>query len=170
MAEPGYSDSYFILSPQGLRRDPASRARLICNFFARRYSAGSCARETPRGREWCPDSYRKSGIQFFLMKINSRNIQAKMLTSGMTTLIIKSNSSKKTNLIMELAKELGLSVSAGEFEELNTNAMVTGIGRKATDEELIDYLSKDNGGEPIDIEVAFCVPIEPQSAEQIAMR
>ncbi len=73
----------------------------------------------------------------------------------MTTLIIKSNSSKKTNLIMELAKELGLSVSAGEFEELNTNAMITGIGRKATDEELIDYLSQGNGGEPIDIEVAF---------------
>ena len=73
----------------------------------------------------------------------------------MTTLIIKSNSSKKTHLIMELAKELGLSVSAGEFEELNTNAMITGIGRKATDEELIDYLSKDSGGEPIDIEVAF---------------
>jgi len=72
----------------------------------------------------------------------------------MTTLIIKSNSSRKTNLIMELAKELGLSVSAGEFEELNTNAMITGIGRKATDEELIDYLSKDSG-EPIDIEVAF---------------
>jgi len=56
---------------------------------------------------------------------------------------------------MELAKELGLSVSAGEFEELNTNAMITGIGRKATDEELIDYLSLGNGGEPIDIEVAF---------------
>ena len=73
----------------------------------------------------------------------------------MTTLIIKSNSSRKTNLIMELAKELGLSVSAGEFEELNTNAMITGIGRKATDEELIDYLSKDNGEEPVDIEVAF---------------
>jgi hypothetical protein len=73
----------------------------------------------------------------------------------MTTLIIKSNSSRKTNLIMELAKELGLSVTAGEFEELNTNAMITGIGRKATDEELIDYLSKGDSGEPIDIEVAF---------------
>jgi hypothetical protein len=33
--------------------------------------------------------------------------------------------------------------------------MVTGIGRKTTDEELIDYLSKDDGGAPIDIEVAF---------------
>jgi len=33
--------------------------------------------------------------------------------------------------------------------------MITGIGRKATDGELIDYLLKDSGGEPIDIEVAF---------------
>ena len=72
----------------------------------------------------------------------------------MTTLIIKSNSSKKTNLIIELAKELGLSVSSGGFEELNAEAMATGIERKATDEELIDYLSKDSGA-PIDIEVAF---------------
>jgi hypothetical protein len=56
---------------------------------------------------------------------------------------------------MELAKELGLSVSAGGFEELNTKAMITGIGRKATDEELIDYLSKEAGGAPIDIGVAF---------------
>ena len=73
----------------------------------------------------------------------------------MTTLIIKSDSSRKTDLIVELAKELGLFVSSGEFEELNTKAMITGIGRKATDEELIDYLSKDKGGEPIDLEVAF---------------
>ena len=73
----------------------------------------------------------------------------------MTTLIIKSNSSKKTHLIIELAKELGLSVSAGESEELSTQAMISGIGRKATDVELIDYLSKDQDAEPIDIDLAF---------------
>ncbi len=73
----------------------------------------------------------------------------------MTTLIIKSDSSKKTNLIMELAKELGLSVSTGEFEELTTQSMINGIGRKATDEELIHYLSKDMGGRQIDIDTAF---------------
>jgi hypothetical protein len=72
----------------------------------------------------------------------------------MTTLIIKSDSEKKTRLLIQLAKELGLSASANDFEELNINAMVQGIGRKATDEELVDYLSKDPGA-PVNIEKAF---------------
>ncbi len=72
----------------------------------------------------------------------------------MTTLIIKSNSEKKTLLIKQLAEELGLSVSSNNFKELDVNAMAMGIGRKASDEELIDYLSRD-GGEPINIEAAF---------------
>jgi hypothetical protein len=72
----------------------------------------------------------------------------------MTTLIIKSDSEKKTRLLIQLAEELGLSASANDFEELNINAMVKGIGRKATDEELVDYLSKDPGV-PINIEEAF---------------
>lgn len=56
---------------------------------------------------------------------------------------------------MQLAEELGLSVSTDKFEELDVNAMTRGIGRKATDEELIDYLSKDNDADPINIEDAF---------------
>jgi hypothetical protein len=56
---------------------------------------------------------------------------------------------------MQLAEELGLSVSAGNFEALDISAMVKGIGRKATDEELIDYLSKDIDADAIDIEEAF---------------
>ncbi len=44
---------------------------------------------------------------------------------------------------MQLAEELGLSASTKNFEELNVTSMVKGIGRKATDEELNDYLSKD---------------------------
>jgi hypothetical protein len=47
-----------------------------------------------------------------------------------------------------------LTVNANEFHELGINAMVKGIGRKATDEELIDYLSKD-AGTPISLEIAF---------------
>ncbi len=54
----------------------------------------------------------------------------------MTTLIIKLDSDKKT-------------------EELNTASIMTGIGRKATDAELIDYLSREQDAEPIDLEVAF---------------
>jgi hypothetical protein len=73
----------------------------------------------------------------------------------MTTLIIKSNSAKKTLLIKELAEELGLQVSADTFQELDINAMVKGIGRKATDEELMDYLSKGTAVEPLPINEAF---------------
>jgi hypothetical protein len=48
----------------------------------------------------------------------------------MTTLIIKSGSEKKTLLLVKLAEELGLPVSANSFEEMEVKAMVTGIGRK----------------------------------------
>jgi len=73
----------------------------------------------------------------------------------MTTLIIKSDSEKKTLLLLQLAKELGLSAKANESEELDKNSMATGIGRKATDEELMDYLSKQSEAKPISLEVAF---------------
>ena len=73
----------------------------------------------------------------------------------MTTLIIKSDSEKKTRLLIQLAEELGLSASAKDLEELDANAMARGIGRKATDEELINYLSKHNDAEPISLENAF---------------
>ncbi|WP_214071459.1 hypothetical protein [Mucilaginibacter sp. dw_454] len=73
----------------------------------------------------------------------------------MTTLIIKSNSERKTQLLIQLAEELGLSAKMQNFEELDVNAMVTGIGRKATDEELIDYLTKDTEASPISLEDAF---------------
>ena len=73
----------------------------------------------------------------------------------MTTLIIKSDSDKKTNLLIKFAEELGLQTVTQDFKELDTLAMVTGIGRKATDVELIDYLSRESGTEPIDLEVAF---------------
>jgi hypothetical protein len=72
----------------------------------------------------------------------------------MTTLIIKSGSEKKTLLLVKLAAELGLPVSANSFAELEVKAMVTGIGRKATDEELINYLNKETGT-PVSLEIAF---------------
>jgi len=56
---------------------------------------------------------------------------------------------------MQLAEELGLSVKAGNFEELDLAAMVKGIGRKATDEELMDYLSKNNDAKSLNLEAAF---------------
>jgi hypothetical protein len=72
----------------------------------------------------------------------------------MTTLIIKSNSEEKTNLLIKFANELGLNTEAHDFKELDTEAIIKGIGRKATDEELMDYLSKDRG-EFLSLEAAF---------------
>lgn len=73
----------------------------------------------------------------------------------MTTLIIKSDSDQKTDLLIKFAEELGLQTITQDFKELNTLAMVNGIGRKATDAELIDYLSRELDTEPIDLETAF---------------
>jgi hypothetical protein len=73
----------------------------------------------------------------------------------MTTLIIKSDSDKKTNLLIKFAEELGLQTLTQDFKELDTLTLATGIGRKATDAELIDYLSRELDAEPIDLETAF---------------
>jgi len=73
----------------------------------------------------------------------------------MTTLIIKSDSDKKTNLLIRFAEELGLETVKQDFKELDTVAMVKGIGRRATDAELIDYLARESNAEPLDLEVAF---------------
>jgi len=42
-----------------------------------------------------------------------------------------------------------------EIIELDINAIVIGIGRKATDEELIRYLVKEADAVPISLEIAF---------------
>ena len=73
----------------------------------------------------------------------------------MTTVIIQSNSEKKTRLLMQLAEELGLSAQTQDVVELDAVAMARGIGRKATDEELISYLNKDIDEEAIPLEQAF---------------
>lgn len=48
-----------------------------------------------------------------------------------------------------------ISVIKSNFEELDINAMVSGIGRKASEEELISYLMKDINDMPIGLEEAF---------------
>jgi len=73
----------------------------------------------------------------------------------MTTLIIKSDSDKKTNLLKKFAEELGLETQMQELRELETKDMATGIGRKATDEELINYLLKDKDAVAVSLEKAF---------------
>jgi hypothetical protein len=73
----------------------------------------------------------------------------------MTTLIIKSDSDKKTNLLKKFAEELGLAAQMQEFKELEPKDMIIGIGRKASDEELINYLLKDKDAAAISLEEAF---------------
>jgi len=51
---------------------------------------------------------------------------------------------------VQLAEELGLTVEAKEMTELSVDAMVKGIGRKATDDELVAYLNKGIVDEPIE--------------------
>ena len=67
----------------------------------------------------------------------------------MTTLIIKSNSEEKTHLLLQFAEELGLSAATQNLHELTVEDMVNGIGRKATDEELMDYLLKEKDIAPV---------------------
>jgi hypothetical protein len=62
---------------------------------------------------------------------------------------------KDVNQLTKLAEEINLSAEINEFEDLDVNAMVPGIGRKATDEELKEYFAKDADAEPLDIEAAF---------------
>jgi len=57
-------------------------------------------------------------------------------------------------LLLQFANELGLSATTQNFRELTNGDMVKGIGRKATDEELMDYLSKDKD-EPVSLQTAF---------------
>ena len=73
----------------------------------------------------------------------------------MTTLTIRSDSDRKTNLLIKFAEELGLQTTTQDFKELNSLDMATGIGRKATQDELMEYLSRELVAEPIDLETAF---------------
>ncbi|MFI5160390.1 MAG: hypothetical protein ACHQHN_03895 [Sphingobacteriales bacterium] len=50
-----------------------------------------------------------------------------------------------------------------DSKELDTTSMIIGIGRKATDEELINYLLKDNDISPISLEEAFSKYLDQES-------
>lgn len=73
----------------------------------------------------------------------------------MTILTIESDSETKTQQVLELVEKLGLSVKTDEHRILTAKDMVTGIGRKATDAELMEYLLKGENSEQIDFEEAF---------------
>jgi len=73
----------------------------------------------------------------------------------MATLIIKSDSDKKTNLLIRFVEELGLQTITQDFTPLNSRSMATGIGLKASDAGLMDYLSQELDAKPIDLKVVF---------------
>lgn len=74
----------------------------------------------------------------------------------MTTVIIKSDSETKTDLLIKLAKELGLEAEMQpDFIELDANALAFGIGRPATSAEWEHYFEKHKDDKAIDWEDAF---------------
>lgn len=73
----------------------------------------------------------------------------------MATLIINSDSESKLDLLLKLAEELGLSAEKQEVRQLATHDIAFGIGRKATNEEMDQYLAKGKDAKYIDLDEAF---------------
>ena len=68
---------------------------------------------------------------------------------------IKSDSEKKIDPIRKFAEGPTLEPQNPEFKELGSKNMVTVIGRKAPDEELLNYLLKDKDSKALPLEEAF---------------
>ncbi len=62
---------------------------------------------------------------------------------------------KKRGLPNKVSDDAELSAKNQTFIKLGVDSMAKGIGRKATDDELMEYLLKDMNVEPLDIEEAF---------------
>jgi len=73
----------------------------------------------------------------------------------MTIITIESDSEQKIQMLLKYIEEIGLSAKKEEHRVLTAADMVTGIGRKATDRELMEYLLKGETSEKVDISVAF---------------
>ena len=73
----------------------------------------------------------------------------------MTIITIESDSEQKIQMLLQYIEEIGLSAKTEEHRVLTAADMVTGIGRKATDRELMEYLLKGETSEKRDISVAF---------------
>ena len=73
----------------------------------------------------------------------------------MTIVTIESDSDQKTALLLRYAEELGLPVKTDEHRVLTAKDVALGFGRKATDAELAEYLSKSEHSEKVDIDTVF---------------
>ena len=73
----------------------------------------------------------------------------------MALLTIETGSEEGTDLLLQFAAEHGFKVKPEPHRVLTAADMVTGIGRKATDAELLEYMLKGENEQPIDFSVAF---------------
>jgi hypothetical protein len=73
----------------------------------------------------------------------------------MTIVTIESDSEEHTQLLLKYAEGLGLPAKTDGHRVLTAADMVSGIGRKATDAELTEYLLKSEDSESIDISDVF---------------
>lgn len=83
----------------------------------------------------------------------------------MTIITIESDSDQKIQQILHFAEELGLAAKTEKHRVLTDDDMIFGIGRKATDAELLEYLLKGKDDEPIDFSVAFAKYIDRDTSE-----
>lgn len=73
----------------------------------------------------------------------------------MTIVTIESDSDQKIQQLLDFVEKLGLTATTEKHRVLTAADMVTGIGRKATDAELMEYLLKGERSEKIDSSIAF---------------
>jgi len=73
----------------------------------------------------------------------------------MTVITIQSDSEETTAIFMKIAEERGVPAKTDEHRILTTEDVALGIGRKATQAEMLEYLLKNQDSEYIDIDTVF---------------
>ncbi len=73
----------------------------------------------------------------------------------MTVITIESDSDETTAIFMKIAEERGVPVKTDEHRVLTTRDLALGIGKKATQAELLEYLLNNQSNERIDINKVF---------------
>ena len=64
----------------------------------------------------------------------------------MKTLAVTVFNKKQELLFISLADELGIEITEAKFKPLTTKEVAVGIGRKFSDDELLEYLNRNAGG------------------------
>ena len=64
----------------------------------------------------------------------------------MKTLAVTVATQKQEKLFVNLADELGIEITEAKFKPLTNKEAVTGNGKKISEEQLSEYLSRKSGG------------------------